>query len=66
MQNLINFKIDLIKSPDRYLSNLDDQNVVITSDSAILNKTSAYIFDLFRWFIEKTDKTIFSLEYLLR
>lgn len=66
MQNPINFKIDLIKSPDKYLSNLDDQNVVITSDSAILNKTSAYIFDLFRWFIEKTDKTIFSLEYLLR
>ncbi|HQJ40512.1 MAG TPA: DUF434 domain-containing protein [Exilispira sp.] len=66
MQNLTNLKIDLIKSPDRYLSNLDHNDVVITSDSAILNKTPAYIFDLFRWYIEKTDKNIFSLEYLLR
>ncbi len=61
-ESKINFSIALVQNPDVVLSQIEKPFIVSTSDSVILDKTNAYIFDIFYWYVSKYKIQFFSLE----
>lgn len=59
-----NFEIIVVKNPDSILTEINLPDVVCTSDSIILDKANAFIFDIIRWYFENKDIKVFSLEDL--
>ncbi len=60
--NSNSFNFQLVKNPDIDLSLINKPSVVITSDSVILDKTNAFIFDIVNWYFDKINVNLFSLE----
>jgi hypothetical protein len=63
-ENMNSFDLLLVKNPDTVLSNIDSKQIIVTSDSVIIDKTDCKIFDLVRWYFEKTKIKLYSLEEL--
>lgn len=63
-KNNENFEILVVKNPDSILTEVNLPDVVCTSDSIILDKANAFIFDIIRWYFENKDIKVFSIEDL--
>ncbi|MFN3411759.1 MAG: DUF434 domain-containing protein [Exilispira sp.] len=61
----INYNINLIQNPDKILSNINQPDIIITSDSVIIDKTNSSVFDIVRWYFEMKNIELYSLENIV-